>query len=273
METTAGHSLRPSAHEAGPFVKWLARLGMLCAGLLWLVVGVLAIEVALGAGGKTTDRTGALHEIAGQSWGTALLAVVAVGFAGYSLWRFTAGALGRKLETNEELGWGKRLWYFARGAFYAFLCYTTAALLVGAGSGSENEKERTEALLDWPGGRWLVVGLGLGLVGWGLGSAYRALTRNFEDDLHTERMSGATRRWTRRAGVGGYLARAVVFVLAGGFLVRAGVEYDPDEAIGLDGALQKLAQQSYGPVLLGVVAAGLVAYGLFYLVRTAYREV
>jgi hypothetical protein len=273
MDTAANDSSYSPAREAGPVVKWLARLGMLCSGLLWLVVGVLAVEVALGAGGKTTDRTGALHEIAQESWGKALLVVIAIGFAGYALWRFLASALGRKLETDEELGWGKRLWYLARGAFYAFLCYTAVAILLGAGSGSGGEKKHTEAVLDWPGGRWLVVAIGVALAAWGLGSAYRGVSRSFKDDLHTERMSVRARTWATRAGVVGYLARAVVFVLAGIFLIRAGIEYDPDEAIGLDGALQKLAHQSFGPLLLGVVAAGLVAYGLFYFVRAAYREV
>jgi hypothetical protein len=258
--------------EAAPWIKRLARLGMLCSGVLWILVGALAVGVALGAGGETTDRTGALHEIGKQSWGSVLLILLAVGFAGYALWRFTAAALGRKIETNEELGWGKRLWYAARGAFYAFLCYTSVAILLGSHSDS-SEKQHTEAVLDWTGGRWVVGAIGLGVLGWGLGSAYRGITRSFKDDLHTERMSETARRWTTRAGVVGYLSRAVVFVLIGVFLIRAALEYDPDEAVGLDGALQKLAHQTFGPILLGIVAAGLVAYGLFYLVRAVYREV
>ena len=102
---------------------------------------------------------------------------------------------------------------------------------------------------------------------------WRAISRNFKDDLHTERMSETTKRWTTRAGVVGYGARAVVFALIGIFVVRAAWEYDPNEAVGLDGALQKLAHETFGPLLLGIVAAGLVAYGLFYLVKAAYREV
>jgi Domain of Unknown Function (DUF1206) len=272
MTTVADH-VESSVQEASPFVKWLARLGMFCAGLLWILVGILAIQVALGAGGETTDRTGALAEIGQESWGTALLVVIAIGFAGYALWRFIAGAMGRKLETHEDLSWPKRLWYFARGAFYAFLCYTTLAILTGSESGSSGEKEHAEAIFDLPLGRWLVAAMGLGLAGWGLGSLYRAISRNFKDDLHTEKMSETTKRWTTVAGVVGYLARGVVFLIVGWFITKAAVEYDPDEAIGLDGALQKLASQEYGPLLLGVVAAGLIAYGLFYFVRGAYREV
>ena len=273
MDTVVHDKAASSAQEASPLVKWLARLGMFCAGVLWIVVGVLAIQVALSTGGETTDRTGALHQLAQESWGAILLVVIAIGFAGYALWRFLAGALGRKLETYEELSWPKRLWYFARGLFYAFLCYTTVSILVNASSGSSNEKQQTEAVFDLPGGRWIVGAIGLGLAGWGLGSLYRAVSRNFKDDLHTERMSEAAKRWTTVVGVIGYLARATVFLIAGWFIAKAAWEYDPDEAVGLDGALQKLAQQEYGPLLLGIVAAGLIAYGLFYFVRAAYREV
>jgi hypothetical protein len=134
-------------------------------------------------------------------------------------------------------------------------------------------KEHAEKIFDLPYGRWLVGAIGAAVFVWGLGSAWRALSRNFEDDLHTERMSEAAKRWTTRAGVVGYAARAVVFVLIGIFIQRAAWQYDADEAVGLDGALQKLAHQTFGPLLLGVIAAGLVAYGLFYLVKAAYREV
>jgi hypothetical protein len=264
---------RSSATEPGPWIGWLSKLGMACAGLLHVLVGFLAIQLALGAGGEATDRTGALHEIAQQSWGAALLVVLAIGFAGYALWRFTVAVIGEKIETNDDFGWGKRLWYAARGGFYAFLCYTTVALIAGSRSGSSNEKKQAEAMFDWPAGRWIVGAIGLGLIGWGLGSAYRAVSRNFKDDLHTERMSARAERWATRVGVIGFLARAVVFSLVGVFIVRAAVQYDPREAIGLDGALQKLAHQTFGPLLLGVVAAGLVAFGLFYFVRALYREV
>jgi Domain of Unknown Function (DUF1206) len=111
------------------------------------------------------------------------------------------------------------------------------------------------------------------VIGWGALAAPGERSGNFKDDLHTGRMSEATKRWTTRAGVVGYASRAVVFVLIGIFIARAAWDYDPDEAVGLDGALQKLAHQTFGPFLLGVVAAGLLVYGLFYLVKAAYREV
>jgi len=247
---------------------------MAAAGFLYCVIGFLAVQLALGAGGRATDRTGALQELSGEWWGTALLIVVAVGFAGYALWRFAVAALGEKLESGDEsLGLWKRLWYVARGLFYAFLCYTTVELLIGWHSSSGSEREQTAEVLRWPAGRWLVGALGAGLICWGFGSAYRGVTRKFKKDLRTERMSPRAETWVTRVGVAGYLARAVVYALIGVFLIRAAVQYDPNEAVGLDGALQRLAEQTFGPFLLGVVAAGVFAYGVLYFVRAAYREV
>jgi hypothetical protein len=246
---------------------------MVCAGTLYLIIGVLAIELALGAGGKAADRTGALHEIADESWGAILLVVLAVGFGGFALWRVTVAVLGEKLETSDDFGWGKRLWYGARGAFYAVLCYATVAILIGSNSSSGNERTQTETVLGWPAGRWLVGAVGVVMLGWGIGSAYRGISEKFKDDLHTEQMTARSERWATRAGVTGHLARGVVYALIGVFLIRAAVEYDPKEAVGVDGALQKLAAQTFGPLLLGVVAAGLISYGLFYFVRAGYREV
>lgn len=155
------------AQDAGPWVKWLARFGMFCSGILWILVGALAVGASpLVRVARRPIAQARCRRSAKQSRGSALLIAIAVGFAGYALWRLTAAALGRKVEANEELSVWKRLWYLARGIFYAFLCYTTVAILFGSHSGS-SEKRHT-------------------------GSAWRAISRNFEDDLHTERMSQTT---------------------------------------------------------------------------------
>jgi Domain of Unknown Function (DUF1206) len=138
---------RRAAADKPSWVGWLARLGMAAAGLLYCVIGFLAIQLALGAGGNAANRTGALQELSGEWWGTALLVVVAVGFAGYALWRFAVAALGEKLEAwDEELSVWKRLWYAARGLFYAFLCFTTVELLVGWHSGSRRSRPQKSSI-------------------------------------------------------------------------------------------------------------------------------
>ncbi|CAN5253314.1 hypothetical protein BH18ACT14_BH18ACT14_13910 [soil metagenome] len=128
-------------------------------------------------------------------------------------------------------------------------------------------------VLDWPGGVALVTAVGLGVLGYGLWNVYKGLSYRFLKDMKTEEMNEAGRRWIRRTGLVGHVARGIVFGLVGVFLVKAALDYDPDEAIGIDGALQKLASHSYGDALLGLVAAGLLAYGVFCLARARYREV
>jgi hypothetical protein len=173
--------------------------------------------------------------------------------------------------------WGKRAGYVGRGLIYAALTFTTIKLLTSSSGGGESQsqqaKQSTSTAFDLPGGRWLVGLVGLAIVAAGLWNAYRAFTTKFEDKWRTGQMSEAERTWGSRVGVAGHLARGVVLGLIGVFIVKAAVEYDPDEAIGLDGALQKLANTTYGPYLLGLTAIGLICYGLYCLVDARYRDV
>jgi succinate dehydrogenase/fumarate reductase cytochrome b subunit len=164
--------------------------------------------------------------------------------------------------------------YFARGVFYGALFVSTVLILVGSGGGSgQKEDKATAYVLDLPAGRWLVAGVGLGFVGAGLFNFYRGITRKFREKLKLIELSEAEDKAYSAIGAAGFVARGVVFSLVGVFLVRAAYQYDPQEAIGLDGALSKLAHASYGPYLLGLTAAGLFAYGLYSFVEARYREV
>ncbi len=250
------------------------RLGLAAKGVSYVLVAVIAIQVAL-AGGETQDREGALQAIADETFGWALLTALGAGFAGYALWRFASAVADRDDEGHDLKGLAKRSADLGKGVLYAGLAFVTFAILAGSGGGggSNEEDEATAIVLEFPLGRWIVGGVGLAFVGAGLFNGFRALTGSFRDDLRTGMMKQAERRWYTAFGVFGHLARAVVFVLIGAFLLRAAWQYDPEEAIGLDGALQKLAAEAYGPLLLGTVAFGLLAYGLFCFVQARYRDV
>jgi hypothetical protein len=271
--------VRRDAERGTGWYAWVARGGLVAKGVSYAIVGVLAIQVALGEGGRATSREGALATIAQNGLGRALLVVLVFGFAAYALWRFVSAFAEREDDddaSGKAKNWGKRAGYVGRGLIYAGLTYATIRILAGSGGGqSQNEeaKSTTAGLLEWPGGRWLVGLVGLAIVGAGAWNAYRGVAQMFEDKWRIGEMSVTERRWGGRAGVAGHLARAVVFTLIGIFVTKAAVEYDPDEAIGLDGALQKLAEASYGSILLGVTAAGLVCYGLYCLVDARYRDV
>ena len=279
---TAQHPAREARREAergGGWYAWLARSGLVAKGVSFAIVGVLAIQLALGEGGKATSRQGALATIAENTFGKVLLVVLALGFAAYALWRFVQAFAEREEDedaSGEAKTWGKRAGYVGRGLIYAGLTYTTIRILAGSGGqqSQDEEAQRTTAgVFEWPGGRWLVGLAGLAIIGAGSWNAYRGVTKKFEEKWRTGEMSSTERRWGGRAGGVGHLARAVVFTLIGIFITKAAVEYDPDEAIGLDGALQKLAEASYGPALLGVTATGLICYAIYCLVDARYRDV
>jgi uncharacterized membrane protein YidH (DUF202 family) len=271
---------RRDAEEGRGWYAWLARIGLVAKGVSYGIVGVLAVELALGHGGKATSRQGALATIADESFGKVFLVILACGFAAYAIWRFVQAFAERENDEGEATGeakkWGKRVGYVGRGLIYAGLAVTTVKLLANSSGGeSQNEQARksTATVLDWPAGRWLVGLVGLAIIGAGVWNLYRGLTRKFEDRWRSGEMSETERRWSGRIGLAGHLARAVVFGLIGLFIAKAAVEYDPEEAIGLDGALQKLVDTDYGPYLLGLTAVGLICYGLYCFVEARYRDV
>jgi Domain of Unknown Function (DUF1206) len=252
-----------------------ARFGLATKGFSYILVAVIALNVAAEGGGQTEDREGALKALADEPFGWALLALVTLGFASYAVWQLARAVFDRENEGDDPIGIGKRLGQAGKAVLYAALAVITASFLLDSGSsgGGRDEEKATAVVLDWPGGRWIVGGVGLAFIGAGVLNAYRALSGSFRDRLREEQMSGAERSGYTAFGVIGHLARAVVFGMVGVFVVRAAYQYDPDEAIGLDGALQKLAGEAYGPYLLGAVAAGLGIYGLFCLVQAKYRDV
>jgi hypothetical protein len=279
IDAPTAEEARQKAESGSGWYAWLARGGLLAKGASYALVGVLAIGVAVGTGGATTSRQGALETLAQETWGKIVLAILGAGFAAYAAWRFIQAFAEREDEDGEKgtaKKWGKRAGYVGRGLIYASLAVTTVKLLVGAGGGqSQNAKaqQTTATVLDWPGGRWLVGVGGLCLIGAGLWNAYRGIKKKFEDKWRTGEMSQTSQKWGGRAGLAGHLARAVVFTLIGIFVIKAALDYDPNEAIGLDGALQKLADAAYGPYLLGLTATGLLCYALYCLVDARYRDV
>jgi hypothetical protein len=260
-----------------PWVERLARFGLVAQGVSFGLVAVLAIELALGRGGKATDREGALRTIAGGSVGRLIVIALAVGFGAYALWRLAQVFLGHDVEERGgEAKWGKRASSLGKAAIYAALCWTAFEILGGGGGssgGSDGEQEATRGILGWPAGRWLVGAIALVVFGAALWNLYRGLSGKYEDQLKTGEMSDPELRWTKRVAVTGLVSRAVVFGIIAWFFLKAAVDYDAREARGLDGALRQLAQEPYGAVLLGVVAAGLTAFGLFCLIQARYREV
>jgi hypothetical protein len=251
----------------------LGRLGLAAKGLLYATIAVLALQVALpgGEGGQTTGQQGAIATLARQPFGTAVLVVLAAGLVAYALWRLVQAAVGTgKDEGAKEVA--KRVGYLLVAVVYLGLAVLTVRTLAGSGGGGGGgEQELTARVLGLPFGVALVVLAGLVIAGVGVYQGYRGITQKFREDLRIGRMSPSERTAITRLGTAGLLARGVVFVMIGAFLIRAALSYDPSQATGLDGALAALAGSA--PWLLGVVALGLAAYAVYCFALVRYGRI
>jgi hypothetical protein len=253
----------------------LGRAGYAANGLVYLIVGYLAAQAALGVGGETTDTGGALGHIVQAPFGRVLLAVVGLGLAGYAVWRLLQAALDTEHEGDEPGGLVVRTGFGIAGLAYAGLSLSAFAMALNRAGQPDQEQatqDRTAWLMSQPFGPALVAIVGLIFIGVGLSQFVVAYRASFARKLRQDEMSHQQQQLVGLAGRLGHTARGVVFLLTGAFLVVAGVQSRPDQARGLGGVLASLAQQPFGPWLLGLVALGLVAYGISMLLAARYRR-
>lgn len=270
METQAQLKAGGEGFVHSDVFRWLARAGFAARGIVYVIMGILAVKLALGSGGTSANQQGALRAIAEQPFGKVLLILVAIGLGGYALWRLARALLGHGPEGSDS-GFD-RVAALASGVVYAGLCAIAVEILLGSGS-SGGAQKTTSGVFGWPGGTWLVGIAGVVLIGVGLYQGYRGISKDFLADSKTEQMSARTRRWIEWIGTFGHLARMVVFCLVGVFLIKAAIDFNPDKVVGLDGALAKVDHASYGPFLLGLIAAGLIAFGTYSLSDARFRRI
>jgi len=269
----SGHEDLGDRAAASPVVEGMGRAGLAARGALYAVVGLLALQLAAGRSTQRPDGEGALAVLALQPLGKVLLVAAAAGFAGYSLWRLSAALLDTEGDGTGATGWAKRAADLCRGVLYAGLCVTALRLVTGSsGEDRTNEADLTAAVLRAPLGRLAVAAVGLAVIGAGAYNGYRAALARPEGKLDTAGMGRRARRWLPRVAAAGLAARAVVLALVGTFLVRAAVRFDPAEAVGIDGALQRLVRAPYGRWMLAAVAAGLLTFGLFSFLEARHRR-
>jgi hypothetical protein len=251
-------------------MNWAARLGLAARGVVYLLIGVLAIVVARG-GRAEVDQKGALQQVMARPLGGVLVAVLAVGFACYGLWRLSEAAFGVVGEGRKV---GPRLQSLVRGLVYLFLAVTSVALLLGAqGSQAAQQTEITARVMKATDGRWVIGLVGLAIVILGAVLVYEGVRLKFMKYFPQGQLSEGVRAGIKVLGVVGTVARGLVFALAGVLLVVAAWTYDARKAAGLDGALRTLRDQPLGPVLLLVVGLGLIAFGVYGLAEARYRRV
>jgi hypothetical protein len=257
------------AEDSKP-VEWLARLGLGSRGVIWLVVGLLAAQVALGSN-KRADKNGALEAIKNKPFGGVLLLVLAAGFLGYAAWRLLEGSVGHRDEDDDRKRWAKRLASLFRGVVYLFLAGSTAKFLFSSG-GNDKTKPLTARVMSATGGRTLVFAIGAGLIIGGLAMAFRGLKQKFEDIVEMGKMPRRLQSATRVVGTVGLVGRGLVFALIGWFLLDAAITFEPNKAKGLDASLKTLAHQPFGRVALFAAAVGLLAFAAWSWIEARYRK-
>jgi Domain of Unknown Function (DUF1206) len=270
--TTARASGTARRASDSPAARALARAGLTARGVLYILIGLVAILVALGQTSQEADQQGALQLLAGQPYGLVSLWLLGIGFAGYALWRLSEAAFG---VTGEGNGAGPRLKSLVRALIYAFFAYLTFKIIAGTGTGSQTKKQQdlTATVMHHPGGQWLVGIVGLAIVIAGLVLVFEGIRRKFLKYLQLSQMSPRTRRIVEWLGMIGTAARGAVFALAGVLVIEAAVTYKPAKAGGIDKALLTLRNQPFGEFLLIIAALGLIIFGIYGLCEARWRRV
>ncbi len=265
--TTTTQQTRAAAERYGPTV---ARAGWVAKGVVYALIGVLAVQLALGDPSGAPDQQGAIQTVAEQPFGSALLVLLVIGLVAYSIGRW----LEASVLAAPDLEALDRAKMVGSGIVYAGFAVLAVRLLTHDGGESQGSARTVTAdVMDAPLGRWIVGAVGVAFIGAGLYEGWQAVTKRFMEQLETAGMDHRVRRTTERLGQFGLVARGIAWSLIGWFLVRAAVQFDPREAKGLDQVLRSLADESWGTIVLLVVAVGFIGYGAYCAVQARYRRV
>lgn len=248
----------------------MARAGYSAKGAVYAVVGVLAVQAALGLGGATTGAKGAIHHIGRSPFGQVLLLLLALGLGCYAMWRILAACLDAEGRGSSMKAIAVRAGIFISGIIHAGLAIAAVAAFQGGKGSSDNAEGWTARLLRAPFGPWLVLGIAAGVGVAGLTQWVRAAKGTYRNKFDLEGAAASQRGWIERVAQLGLAARGLVFLIIGYFLARAGWQSDASEARGFGDALDTLASQPQGTWLLGIAALGLFCYGIYCVVVAIY---
>lgn len=260
--------------EAGDWVEGYARAGYVVKGIVYVLVGWLAFQTALGVGGRTTGTSGVLFTIVRQPLGQVLLLLTGLGLFGYALWRLVQAVLDVEEKGTDPKGLLKRFGYLVSGLAYGSLGFEALRQVFGiAASGGEDPTETwTGRVLEAPFGGWLVGAGAAVMFALAVNAGVVAFGRLYRRKLALARMSPFERIVADVTAIAGLVGRGAIFALIGVLLARAAYRHDAQAAGSSEDALELLASWPKGPWLLGAVALGLVAYGAFAAIQARYRR-
>ncbi|MGF1515893.1 MAG: DUF1206 domain-containing protein [Elainellaceae cyanobacterium] len=266
-------------NDTAEWIEILARFGYAAKGVIYALIGILAIQAAFNWGGKVTGSQGAFQTIASQPFGKIMLFLVAVGLVGYVVWRFVAAIFDPEHNDDGAKNILRRLSYVISGLVYGSLAFAAFRIVFSGGSsssggsGGSGSSQQTATLLSQPFGRWLVGLVAAGAVAYGFYCIYRGVKIKFRKKLKMAEMSQTEQTWAIRIGRFGLICKGIVSVIVGYFFAQAARSSDASEARTTAGALQSIQQQPFGAVLMGIIAFGMLAYGVHLLVQARYRRI
>lgn len=269
-----------NTHIPHPRPQWtetFARFGMAAKGVVYTLVGALAFMAAFEINGNSEQeagKQGVFQFILEQPFGKILLGIVALGLICYTIWRFIQAFSDSERKGSDAKGIGKRLAYAGSGLIYGALAFYAAQLVLGNGGGGGGDSRQTLAgkLLEQPFGQWLVGIVAVGTIAMGLYQIYKAITGKYLKNVQTAQIRANIKDTLMKAGKVGYIARGIVWGIIGFLFLKAAMHSNAQEAGGSSSAFQFL-EQSYGSILLGAIALGLVCYGIFMFVRARYEVI
>jgi len=264
-----------------PGLVKIGRAGWFAKGVIYVLAGILALQVAAKASGFSKSPTtgqqeaspiGAIKTVAGSGGGTLLLWILAIGMLLYAVWRVVSALLPGSTDAK---GWAHRIGYIASAVMYTTFALSAMALARDANkvpNGNQKVTDISTKIMSHSGGRLLFGVVGVIVIGAGIYRIVKGLKMDVNDELDLSGTGAGYRKLVKPLGAIGEIGRGIGFALVGFFLVRAAVKYDPNDATGLDGALRRLAAQSWGVLVVVIVGVGFAAYGVFCLATFTHRR-
>jgi hypothetical protein len=244
--------------------------GLVARGVLYVLLAILAFDLVTQGSRKQIDARGALHQLAHDSLGSVVLAAIAAGFAGFACWHVYVAAVEDRRARDGSERTTRRLADLGRALVYGLLCALALTFLLtsrSAGNSDRTDQTWTAKVLEWSLGPLIVGAIGVAILLAGGILVWRAVSGAPQDEPAVLDVAPRETRAVHVLGAAGNLARGAVVGLVGVFLLVAAITYDANETVGLDGALKRLLDASYGPFLVALVGIGFAAFGVASIAR------